>query len=134
VERTPWSAADAPVGSCLQLYSRTRGSGADEGVRPTVIYVSDFGVTALVERLNRPCFLGGVFDAGAVDVAGAAGGTVWGIAIMRINSSLTPACFNPTNPVTLVSKFVRELRISCRINSSSNPALASVTTLSLVRG
>ena len=33
--RTPWSAADALVGLFASLGSRTRGSGADEGVRPT---------------------------------------------------------------------------------------------------
>src|ERR1035438_4750720 len=35
VGRTPWSAADALVGLSGQSKSRTRGSGADEGVRPT---------------------------------------------------------------------------------------------------
>jgi hypothetical protein len=35
VGRTPWSAADAHVGLFAWRPSRTRGSGADGGVRPT---------------------------------------------------------------------------------------------------
>ena len=34
VGRTPSSAADPPVGLCIAPTSRTRASGADQGVRP----------------------------------------------------------------------------------------------------
>jgi hypothetical protein len=39
----PWSAADARVGLrfSVRWLSRTRGSGADEGVRPTAISVGN---------------------------------------------------------------------------------------------
>src|SRR5438874_6552114 len=36
VGRTPWSAADPLVGLFVAPASRTRASGADQGVRPTV--------------------------------------------------------------------------------------------------
>jgi hypothetical protein len=39
VGRSPWTAADALVGF-RDGVSRTRGSGADEGVRPTWIFDS----------------------------------------------------------------------------------------------
>jgi hypothetical protein len=41
VGRTPWSAADAPVGLFGRRKSRTRGSGADAGVRPTRLVPHD---------------------------------------------------------------------------------------------
>ena len=36
VGRAPWPAADPLVGLLARTKSRTRGSGADEGVRPTL--------------------------------------------------------------------------------------------------
>jgi hypothetical protein len=37
VGRSPWTAAGAHVGPCFELEEPDRRSGADEGVRPTVI-------------------------------------------------------------------------------------------------
>jgi tetratricopeptide (TPR) repeat protein len=48
VGRTPWSAADAPVGLSEQPGSRTRGSGADEGVRPTWLRATLAAVVVLL--------------------------------------------------------------------------------------
>src|ERR1039457_1741016 len=48
VGRAPWPAADPLVGLLGRTKSRTRGSGADEGVRPTFWL--------------RLCCLGGFFD------------------------------------------------------------------------
>lgn len=44
VGQAPGPAADALVGLCLERVgrSRTRGSGADEGVRPTATVVENF--------------------------------------------------------------------------------------------
>jgi hypothetical protein len=50
VGRTPWSAADAPSASLSALAGPDQGSDADEGVRPTSIYVLDFRVTRLAFR------------------------------------------------------------------------------------
>ena len=53
--RSPWTAADAPVGLVFRVErkSRTRGSGADEGVRPTANYVANF-ITRAALVCNAP--------------------------------------------------------------------------------
>jgi len=43
VGRSPWIAADAPVGLRFDGFGETdQGSGADEGVRPTPKYVVNY--------------------------------------------------------------------------------------------
>jgi hypothetical protein len=41
VGRYPWTAADALVGLLCLTEKPDQGSGADEGVRPTAIYVAE---------------------------------------------------------------------------------------------
>jgi hypothetical protein len=56
VGRTPWSAADALVGSSLRATSRTRGSGADGGVCPTSAFipmVMRYAMGTLVRAVSR---------------------------------------------------------------------------------
>jgi hypothetical protein len=49
--RTPWSAADAPSALIGNSAEPDRGSGADEGVRPTVSSVGDARLKPTLLRL-----------------------------------------------------------------------------------
>ena len=71
--------------------------------------------------MNNPCFFASGF-AGVV-AAGAAGGLDCGIAITRIRSSLTPACFHHQALNARIETASAKLRISCRINNSSKSGL-----------